>query len=141
MITCKLRKRTSDKHSQEIAALLGVSEAQLIHCRVGKDNVQRLVSKPIDILQDLTTIGKAIGITRNQYAVSIQTGAYNNPKFSNHGGLFLNPKALDLRMFFAQWSSVFALTEKCQRELATVFNFSINMVIRYTRSFPPTTLI
>ncbi len=42
-------------------ALLGISEAQLIHCRVGKDNVQRLVSKPIDILQDLTTIGKAIG--------------------------------------------------------------------------------
>lgn len=106
------KKTHSDKHSQEIAALLGVSEAQLIHCRVGKDNVQRLVSKPIDILQDLTTIGKAIGITRKQYAVSIQTGAYNNPKFSNHGGLFLNPKALDLRMFFAQWSSVFALTEK-----------------------------
>ncbi|MEX6397197.1 hypothetical protein AB6E88_08935 [Providencia hangzhouensis] len=38
-----------------------------------------MVSKPIDILQDLTTIGKAIGITRNQYAVSIQTGD-NNPK-------------------------------------------------------------
>ncbi|MBO1916505.1 hypothetical protein J4727_16400 [Providencia rettgeri] len=62
-------------------------------------------------------------MTRNQYAVSIQTGAYNNPKFSNHGGLFLNPKALDLRMFFAQWGSVLHSLKKCQRALATVFNF------------------
>lgn len=105
------KKAHSDKHTQEIAVLLNVSEAQLIHCRVGNDNVQRLSGKPADILQELTTIGQAKGITRNNYVVSIQTGEYSNPRFSDHGGLFLNPKALDLRMFFAQWNSVFALAE------------------------------
>lgn len=116
-----------NKHSPEIATLLNVSEAQLIHCRVGHDNVQRLTGKPADILQDLSTIGQATGITRNNHAVSIQSGEYSNPKFSSHGGLFLNPKALDLRMFFEQWRSIFALTE----ETSTGARHSIQFFDKY----------
>nr|WP_245211115.1 ChuX/HutX family heme-like substrate-binding protein [Providencia rettgeri] len=119
----QIQKSHSNLCPHKIAALLQVSEAQLVHCRVGNEKVLRLSGKPADILQNLVSIGQAKGITRNNYAISIQTGEYSNPRFSHHGGLFLNPKALDLRMFFAQWDSTFALVEETSTGLRHSMQF------------------
>lgn len=119
----QIQKSHSNLCPHKIAALLQVSEAQLVHCRVGNEKVLRLSGKPADILQNLVSIGQAKGITRNNYAISIQTGEYSNPRFSHHGGLFLNPKALDLRMLFAQWDSTFALVEETSTGLRHSMQF------------------
>ena len=103
-----------EKHTRELADLLNISEAELIHSRVGQDGTQRISENIIDALQALSTVGQVKAITRNEFAVSLQMGQYENGKFSSHAGLFLNPNALDLRMFFAQWESAFALTESTE---------------------------
>lgn len=61
----QIQKSHSDLCPHKIAALLQVSEAQLVHCRVGNEKVLRLSGKPADILQNLVSIGQAKGITRN----------------------------------------------------------------------------
>ncbi|MBQ0330450.1 hemin-degrading factor [Providencia rettgeri] len=119
----KIRKEHKGIYAREIAAQLNISEAQLLHCRVGQDNVQRLSGKMPDILQSLASIGVAKGVTRNEYAVNIQIGQYDNARLSSHVGLFLNPRALDLRMFFAQWRSAFSLVEETTEGLCHSIQF------------------
>lgn len=105
------KKENKGKYTRNLADLLNVSEAKILHSRVGKDGSQRLSANIPDLLQALSTIGEVKAITRNEFAISQQIGQYDNAKFSSHAGLFLNPRGLDLRMFFAQWDSVFALNE------------------------------
>lgn len=110
------KQNNPDKHTRDLATLLNITEAELLHCRVGHDNTKRLSGNLPELLHALSTIGQAKAITRNDYVVNIQTGQYDNPRFSDHAGLFLNPRQLDLRMFFAQWDSMFTLTEQAGNE-------------------------
>ncbi|CAB5570710.1 hemin-degrading factor [Providencia hangzhouensis] len=99
------------KYARDLAAYLNVSEAQLLHSRVGHDKAVRLNVDAPTLLTELATVGKVKAITRNEYVVHEQVGRYDNATFSPHGGLILNPRALDLRMFFSHWDAIFALTE------------------------------
>lgn len=110
------QKRTEKKakDARNLAAYLNVSEAELLHCRVGYDKVTRLNVDPPRLLTELATVGLVKAITSNEYVVHEQLGRYENTKFSDHGGLILNPRALDLRMFFSHWDSIFVLTEEAQ---------------------------
>lgn len=82
-----------------------------MHCRVGHDKAQRLNVDAPTLLKALASVGKVKAITRNEYVVHEQVGRYDNAKFSDHAGLILNPRALDLRMFFSHWDAIFTLTE------------------------------
>ncbi|MEQ4673310.1 ChuX/HutX family heme-like substrate-binding protein [Providencia vermicola] len=108
----QLKQQFPNNYARDLAAQLNITEAELLYSRVGHDNVKRLSGHLPELLHTLSTIGQAKAITRNDYVVSIQTGLYDNPRFSDHAGLFLNPGKLDLRMFFAQWDSIFTLTEQ-----------------------------
>ena len=102
------------KYARDLAAYLKVSEAELLHSRVGHDKAQRLNVDAPTLLTALATVGKIKAITRNEHVVHEQIGRYDNAKFSSHGGLILNPRALDLRMFFSHWDSVFTLSEEAK---------------------------
>ncbi|MEX0446645.1 hemin-degrading factor [Xenorhabdus sp. SGI246] len=98
------------KYARDLAAYLNVSEGELLHSRVGIDAKRLNVDAPT-LLQELATVGETKAITRNDFAVHEQVGRYENTKFSQHVGLILNPRELDLRMFFEHWSCVFSLAE------------------------------
>ncbi|MBC8943885.1 MULTISPECIES: hemin-degrading factor [Xenorhabdus] len=98
------------KYARDLAAYLNVSEGELLHSRVGIDAKRLNVDAPT-LLQELATVGETKAITRNDFAVHEQVGRYENTKFSQHVGLILNPRELDLRMFFEHWSCVFSLVE------------------------------
>ncbi|MBP6081646.1 MAG: hemin-degrading factor [Providencia sp.] len=102
------------KYARDLAAYLEVSEAELLHSRVGHDKAQRLNVDAPTLLTALAAVGQVKAITRNEYVVHEQVGRYDNAKFSSHGGLILNPRALDLRMFFSHWDSVFTLSEEAK---------------------------
>lgn len=102
------------KYARDLAAYLEVSEAELLHSRVGNDKAKRLNVDAPTLLTALAAVGQVKAITRNEYVVHEQVGRYDNAKFSSHGGLILNPRALDLRMFFAHWDSVFTLSEEAK---------------------------
>ncbi|BBI91907.1 hemin-degrading factor [Serratia symbiotica] len=102
------------KYARDLARLLGVSEAELIHARVGHD-AHRLQANTRILLADLEHIGVTQSITRNHYAVHELMGRYHNQHLNGHAGLILNPRELDLRLFFNQWASAFSMSEtsKC----------------------------
>ncbi|QCJ69558.1 hemin-degrading factor [Providencia heimbachae] len=102
------------KYARDLAAYLEVSEAELLHSRVGRDKAKRLNVDAPTLLTALGTVGQVKAITRNEYVVHEQVGRYENARFSSHGGLILNPRALDLRMFFSHWDSVFTLSEEAK---------------------------
>lgn len=119
----QVKTQNPDIHTRDLASLLGITEAELLYCRVGHEQTQRLSDNVVGILGMLSSIGSAKAITRNDCAVIIQTGQYDNAKLHHHAGLFLNPRKLDLRMFFAQWDSVFTVTEETKTGLRHSIQF------------------
>ncbi|MCS3408894.1 hemin-degrading factor [Serratia sp. AKBS12] len=102
------------KYARDLAELLGVSEAELTHARVGHD-ARRLHSDARSLLTQLEQVGVTKSITRNAYAVHEQLGRYQHQHLSGHAGLILNPRELDLRLFLNQWASAFSLSETNKR--------------------------
>ncbi|MGK3124553.1 hemin-degrading factor [Candidatus Pantoea formicae] len=102
------------KYARDLAALMGIGEAQLCEARVGQD-AQPLKADFPALLQALAAVGETKSITRNEYAVHEQVGKYENLHLGEHAGLILNPRALDQRLFPAQWHSAFFLREQTAR--------------------------
>ncbi|MCA1178261.1 MULTISPECIES: hemin-degrading factor [unclassified Pantoea] len=102
------------KYARDLAALMGIGEAQLCEARVGQD-AQALKADFPALLKALEAVGETKSITRNEYAVHEQVGKYENLHLGEHAGLILNPRALDQRLFPAQWHSAFFLREQTAR--------------------------
>lgn len=103
-----------NKYARDLAELLGVSEAELTHARVGQD-ARRLQADARTLLTELEQVGVIKSITRNSYAVHEQMGRFRNQHLNGHAGLILNPRELDLRLFLNQWASAFAMSETNKR--------------------------
>lgn len=102
------------KYARDLAGLLGISEAELTHARVGQD-ARRLQGDAKTWLTALEQVGNTKSITRNNYAVHEHVGYYRNQHLDGHAGLILNPRELDLRLFLHQWASAFSLVETSPR--------------------------
>ena len=90
---------------------LNVSEVELLATQVG-NTATRLRPEFKEILSDVQTLGKVMGLTRNDEAVHERKGVYLNPDFSSpHAGLFVNPD-IDQRIFLSHWKTAFAVTEQ-----------------------------
>ncbi|WP_145556710.1 hemin-degrading factor [Yersinia canariae] len=117
---------------RELAHKLNISEAELAYARVGED-AQRLDISASILLTELENVGLTRAITSNQHAVHEVIGEYRNLRLHGHLGLILNPRALDLRLFFRHWNSVFSLRETTKRgeEISIqCFDFQGNTVHR-----------
>ncbi|MFC0179825.1 hemin-degrading factor [Thorsellia kenyensis] len=105
-----LKAQNPGKYAVDIANLMGISEAELAHIRIGFETT-RLDIDAKTLLKHLTPVGKLKAITRNPYAVSEQIGTYDNLNLNGHAGLVLTPRDIDLRIFFSQWQHFFAFNE------------------------------
>jgi len=93
------------------AEQLSVSEAELLATQVGETAV-RLRPEFAAILTDVKTLGKVMGLTRNDECVHERKGVYLNPDFSSpHAGLFVG-EDIDLRIFLGHWAKAYAVSEK-----------------------------
>ncbi|NRN28055.1 ChuX/HutX family heme-like substrate-binding protein [Photorhabdus heterorhabditis] len=110
------------KYARDLAAYLNVSEGELLHSRVGIDAKRLDIDAPT-LLEELAVVGETKAITRNDFAVHEQIGRYENTRFSSHAGLILNPRELDLRIFFNHWSSVFYLVEPAKNGMRHSIQF------------------
>ncbi|WP_430461484.1 hemin-degrading factor [Thalassolituus sp. LLYu03] len=96
------------------AALLGVSEAELLATRQGAEtqtdgNVIRLNGDFKKILSEIESLGEVMALTRNDAMVHEKTGQYKN--ISIHGNMGLALGVIDLRIFFTRFITGFAVTE------------------------------
>lgn len=117
-----LKEQKTVIHARDIAALMGISEAELAHCRTGFDT-HRLTPDIPAIFRALAAAGELKGLTRNNYAVHEHLGTYDNAQFGEHACLLLKPYGLDLRFFLSQWKTVFAFEEETARGLRHSIQF------------------
>lgn len=110
------KAQSSAKYARDIAAEMGISEAELTEARLGHDAV-RLIDDARAILAALEAVGETKCICRNEYAVHEQVGEFTHQHLSGHAGLVLNPRALDLRLFLSQWASAFRLTDNGRQSI------------------------
>lgn len=127
-----LKQAHPKKYARDLAALMGIGEAQLCEARVGHD-AQPLITDFPALLTALQAVGETKSITRNEYAVHEQTGKYENLHLGEHAGLILNPRALDQRLFPAQWHSAFFLREQSahgERQSIQIFDRYADAVLK-----------
>jgi len=98
---------------RDAAKQLGVSEAELV--ATGDDNIA-LKPEFQDILNEVSTLGYVMALTRNDYAVHERKGTYTKATFHGHVGLVANPD-IDLRLFMNAWHFGFAVQESDRRSL------------------------
>lgn len=100
---------------RDIAAKVGVSEAQLVALGAGETAI-RLRPEFKSILKEAHKLGYVMGLTRNDHAVHERKGVYDNISFEGPVGLAVNPD-IDLRLFIMHWTFGFAVTEGDRRSL------------------------
>ncbi|SET43346.1 hemin-degrading factor [Thorsellia anophelis] len=105
-----IKKNNPRLYAVDIALKMGITEAELAQIRIGFETT-RLDIDPKTLLTRLESCGELKAITRNPFAVSEQVGVYGNATLDGHVGLILNPRAIDLRIFYSQWKYIFVFNE------------------------------
>ncbi|MCY1348775.1 hemin-degrading factor [Pseudomonas jinjuensis] len=110
-----LRAEQPHLRARDAALRLEVSEAELVASRLGVDAV-RLRPEWSALLPALGELGPIMALTRNEHCVHERKGPYRDVTVSAGGqiGLVVSPD-IDLRLFLAGWSSVFAIAEEGER--------------------------
>lgn len=127
-----LKGEHPNMYARDIAALMGLGEAQLCEARIGQD-AKALKTDFTALLTALEAVGETKSITRNEYAVHEQVGKYQNLHIGEHGGLILNPRALDQRLFPQHWHSAFFLREQSahgERQSIQIFDRHADAVLK-----------
>jgi putative hemin transport protein len=120
-----LSLRTTDKppRIRDAAAMLGVSELELLLSGVGKD-VQWLSASPADTLRAIESFGYVMALTRNTMCVHERKGVYSNIEISPYHMLVVG-SAIDLRLFPKHWQYMLAIeheTSRGKQQSIQVFN-------------------
>ncbi|WP_048294742.1 hemin-degrading factor, partial [Pseudomonas aeruginosa] len=110
-----LRAERPQLRARDAAALLQVSEGELVASRVGIDAV-RLRPDWAALLPALGELGPIMALTRNEHCVHERKGPYREVTVSANGqmGLVVSPD-IDLRLFLGGWNAVFAIAEETTR--------------------------
>lgn len=109
--------------SRELAAQLGLSEAQLVAAQVGHGAIA-LSPNPDDIMAEIPALGEVMALTRTPSVVHEKVGTYGNYRAGDHASMVLHG-TIDLRIFRAHWVSAFAVetvTDKGPRRSIQVFD-------------------
>ncbi|MGF6773644.1 putative hemin transport protein [Paraburkholderia sp. GAS199] len=95
--------------NREAALALGISEGEALAAFVG-ERIVRLTSRFIELFEEVPQLGSVMALTRNEAAVHEKDGQYQDMSHNGEVGLVLG-SAIDLRVFYQQWASGFAVRE------------------------------
>jgi putative hemin transport protein len=116
-----LREKKPGVRVRDAAALLGVSEAQLVASGCGH-TVTRLTGDWTALVESLPSLGRVMALTRNDHAVHEKIGEYRNVRIVGNQGLVLG-KGIDLRLFLSHWHYGFAVKADLQSGVAESLQF------------------
>lgn len=105
----RLRTERPDLRARDAAAELGVSEAEYVAASCGF-GVRRLAGPWPELVAALPSLGTVMALTRNEQCVHEKVGRYDKISVTGSQGIVLNHD-IDLRIFYSNWSSGFAVTE------------------------------
>lgn len=92
---------------RDLAARLGISEAQLVAAHVG-EGVTRIDAAPARLIPAVQTLGEVLALTRNESAVHERVGRYTDWHDGPNAAMVLG-EDIDLRIFPAHWVHAFAV--------------------------------
>lgn len=97
--------------ARDIAARLGISEAELLALGSETATVTRLRPEWPQIIAAVPALGRVMALTRNDSVVHERKGIYGALEGGSHVGLIVG-KDIDLRIFFTHWKSGFGVSER-----------------------------
>jgi putative hemin transport protein len=97
--------------ARDIAARLGISEAELLALGSESTRVTRLRPEWPKIIAAVPALGRVMALTRNESVVHERKGVYGELEGGAHVGLIVG-EDIDLRIFFMHWKSGFGVTEQ-----------------------------
>lgn len=109
--------------ARDLAHCLGVSEGELVACRVG-DAVMRLDGPWDELIRELPKLGPVMVLTRNEGCVHEKVGKFGNIDLGPATGVVLND-AIDLRIYLKHWRHGYAVTDMargCKRDSLQFFD-------------------
>lgn len=117
------RARTENPKTRErdLAARLGISEAELVAAHCG-DGVVRIEPRVNDLLTGLEAVGEVMALTRNESAVHEKIGVYDKVVTGNHNAMVLGEN-IDLRIFPKVWAHGFAVEKRDGDEIRRSLQF------------------
>ncbi|QKD03437.1 hemin-degrading factor [Mesorhizobium loti] len=117
------RARTENPKTRErdLAAQLGISEAELVAAHCG-DGVVRVEPRVNDLLTGLEAVGEVMALTRNESAVHEKIGVYDKVVTGNHNAMVLGEN-IDLRIFPKAWAHGFAVEKRDGDEIRRSLQF------------------
>ncbi|MBZ9753720.1 hemin-degrading factor [Mesorhizobium sp. ESP6-5] len=106
------RARTENPKARErdLAAQLGISEAELVAAHCG-DGAVRVEPRVNDLLTGIEAVGEVMALTRNESAVHEKIGVYDKVVTGNHNAMVLGEN-IDLRIFPKIWAHGFAVEKR-----------------------------
>jgi putative hemin transport protein len=117
----KSLKAQKGLRNRDAAAVLGVSEGELIAAGIGEEAI-RLKGDFPNFLKRVEAIGDVMALTRNESVVHEKIGTYRKLSHQGHVGLALGEE-IDLRIFYSHWRHGFAVTENTPRGAMRSFQF------------------
>lgn len=102
----KLRER-------DVAAQLGISEAQLVAAHLGH-GVSAIDAHPDRVMGAVEAFGTVMGLTRNEHCVIEVDGPYRDYHPGEHAAMVLAPQ-IDLRIFPRHWVHGFAVEKQTDK--------------------------
>ncbi|MBL8579589.1 MAG: hemin-degrading factor [Mesorhizobium sp.] len=106
---------------RELAAQLGISEAELVAAHCG-EGVRRIEPRVNDVLLGLEAVGEVLALTRNESAVHEKIGVYDKIQTGEHAALALGEQ-IDLRIFPKIWTHGFAVEKRVGDEIKRSLQF------------------
>jgi len=106
---------------RDLAAQLGISEAELVAAHVG-EGVLRLEPRVNDLLTGLEAVGEVMALTRNESAVHEKIGVYDKVVPGEQTAMALGEN-IDLRIFPKLWAHGFAVEKRDGDEIRRSLQF------------------
>ena len=106
---------------RDLAAQLGVSEADLVAAEVGI-SARRVEPRANDLLRGLEAVGEVMALTRNESAVHEKIGVYDKVVTGEAASMVLSPQ-IDLRVFPKAWAHGFAVEKRDGDEVRRSLQF------------------
>ena len=117
----RARAENAKMRERDLAAMLGVSEADLVAAHVG-EGVRRIEPRVDDLLNGLEAVGEVMALTRNESAVHEKIGVYDKVFTGGQAAMVLGAD-IDLRIFPKAWAHGFAVEKRDGDEVRRSLQF------------------
>ncbi|MCA0043964.1 hemin-degrading factor [Celeribacter litoreus] len=119
------KSEATDTRDRDLAAALGISEAELVAAHLGQHNgqtVTRIAAHPDLVMPAMKQLGEVMALTRNRSVVHERVGTFEDYRAGQHASMVLG-REIDTRIFPKFWAHGFAIESETDRGTRRTLQF------------------